>query len=194
MRTAENKRKTNETDIEIMINLDGKGVSKIDTGVPFLDHMLVLLAKHGCFDLNLSCKGDLEIDAHHTIEDIGIALGEAFRTALGDKSGINRYGWAYLPMDETLVRVVIDLSGRPYLVYHVDSPATEVGGVNVRLFHEFFYAFMVNAGMNLHIELLYGEEAHHVFEGIFKGLAKAIMQATAKNDKIDGVLSTKGTL
>jgi len=193
MRSATVTRTTKETDIKINLNIDGTGKSSIDTGLPFLDHMLVLFAKHGLFDLELTCKGDLEIDAHHTIEDIGIALGQTFKQALGDKAGINRYGWSYLPMDETLVRTVIDLSSRPYMVYHVDSPAVEVGGINVRLFHEFFYAFMVNVGMNLHIELLYGEEAHHVFEAIFKGLSKAMCQAATKNDRIDGVLSTKGT-
>ncbi len=194
MRIAETTRTTKETDIKIKINLDGTGLSNIDTGIPFLDHMLVLLAKHGFMDLDVTCKGDLEIDAHHTIEDIGIALGHTFNKALGDKAGINRYGWAYLPMDETLARVVIDLSGRPYLVYHVDAPAAEVGGINVRLFYEFFYAFMANAGMNLHIELLYGEEVHHVFEAVFKGLAKAVSQAVTVNERINGVLSTKGTL
>ncbi|MGL4854791.1 MAG: imidazoleglycerol-phosphate dehydratase HisB [Lentisphaeria bacterium] len=194
MRTASLKRKTFETDIAIEINLDGSGKSSINTGIAFLDHMLVLFSKHGFIDLKVGCKGDLEIDAHHTIEDIGIALGEAFNLALGDKSGINRYGFAYLPMDETLARVVVDFSNRPYLVYHVQSPAAEVGGINVRLFYEFFYAFTVNARINLHIEILYGEEVHHVFEAIFKGLAKAVAMASAANPKVSGVLSTKGTL
>ena len=194
MREAEISRKTKETDIYVKICLDGSGKSSIDTGVPFLDHMLDLFARHGFMDLELTCKGDLEIDAHHTIEDIAIALGEAIHQALGDKVGINRYGSAYLPMDETLVRVVLDLSNRPYLVYHVAAPASEVGGVNVRLFHEFFMALAVNAKMNLHIELLYGEEVHHVIEAVFKGFAKAICQAATVNPRVSGVLSTKGML
>ncbi len=194
MRASKIERNTKETQIQISINLDGTGKSNIDTGLPFLDHMLDLFSKHGFIDLDVHCNGDLEIDAHHTIEDIAIALGQAFNQALGDKAGINRYGWCFLPMDETLVRVVVDLSNRPFMVYKVDAPATEAGGINVRLFHEFFYAFTANAKINLHIELLYGEEVHHVIEAIFKGLSKAICQAATKNERISGVLSTKGTL
>lgn len=193
-RIGEVSRKTKETEILARIDLDGRGHAETDTGIPFLDHMFDLLAKHGQFDISVRCKGDLEIDAHHTIEDIGIAFGEALLQAMGDKAGINRYGWSYLPMDETLVRVVLDLSNRFYLVYHVQPPAREVGGVNVRLFHEFFQAFAVNARINLHIELLYGEEIHHVIEAIFKALAKALAAAVTKNPRIEGVLSTKGAL
>ncbi|MEA2011998.1 MAG: imidazoleglycerol-phosphate dehydratase HisB [Verrucomicrobiota bacterium] len=194
MRIAEKSRKTKETDIRIKINLDGKGGSSIDTGLPFLDHMFELFAKHSLIDLEISAKGDLDIDAHHTIEDLGIVFGTILKEAAGDKIGIKRYGWSYLPMDESLARVVVDFSGRPYLVYKVKTSTKEAGTINVRLFHEFFQALSVNAGMNLHIELLYGEEVHHIFEAIFKGFAKAISQALTIDKNIEGVLSTKGTL
>ncbi len=194
LRKAEVTRKTKETDITISINLDGKGESSISTGIPFLDHMLTLFAKHGLFDLTLHATGDLEIDGHHTIEDIGLVMGEAINTALGDKQGIKRYGWTILPMDETLALVALDLSGRPYLVYDLAPPADNINGTDTRLFHEFFQALTVKAGMNMHIQLMKGEEVHHVFEAVFKGFAKSLDQATTYDERITGVLSTKGIL
>ena len=193
-RKAEITRKTKETDITLAINLDGNGESSISTGIPFLDHMLTLFAKHGLFDLTLNATGDLEIDGHHTIEDIGLVFGEAINKALGDKHGIKRYGWTILPMDETLALVALDLSGRPYLVYDLNPPADNINGTDTRLFHEFFQALAVKAGMNLHIQLMKGEEVHHVFEAVFKAFAKSLDQATTYDERITGVLSTKGIL
>jgi len=193
-RKAEVIRKTKETDIKVSINIDGKGDSNISCGIPFLDHMLELFAKHGFFDLELKASGDLEIDGHHTMEDIGIVMGEAIAKALGDKQGIKRYGWTLLPMDETLALVALDLSGRPYLVYDVNPPADRIKDIDARLFHEFFQALTVKAGMNMHIQLMKGEEIHHTFEAVFKGFAKALDQATTYDERITGVLSTKGIL
>lgn len=193
-RKAEVTRKTKETEIALTINLDGKGESSISTGIPFLDHMLTLFAKHGLFDLTLQAVGDLEIDGHHTMEDIGLVLGEAINKALGDKNGIKRYGWTILPMDETLALIALDLSGRPYLVYDLTPPSDNINGTDTRLFHEFFQALTVKAGMNLHIQLMKGEEVHHVFEAVFKGFAKSLDQATTYDERITGVLSTKGIL
>ena len=193
-RLAEFNRKTKETDIKIKINLDGSGKSSISTGIPFMDHMLELFSKHGFFDLTIKAKGDIEVDYHHTMEDLGLALGEAIAKALGDKAGIRRYGSCLLPMDEALAQVALDLSGRPYLVYDVIPPAPMIKDMDSALFHEFFQALAVKSGMNLHIQLQKGEEVHHAFEAIFKALAKALDQAVKIDPREKGVLSTKGML
>ena len=193
-RIAEITRETRETSIKLTINIDGSGKSAISTGVGFLDHMLELFAKHGFFDLQIEEKGDIHVDYHHTMEDLGLALGSAIAQALGDKAGISRYGSCLLPMDEALAEVALDLSGRPYLVYNAAMPAPQVGDIDVRLFHEFFQALCVKAGLNMHIRLLAGEETHHALEAIFKAFAKALDQATAYDSRIQGVLSTKGCL
>ena len=188
------KRVTGETDIAITINLDGEGKSSINTGIPFMDHMLTLFAKHGFFDLEITAKGDIEVDYHHTMEDLGIALGEAFAAAVGDKAGIRRYGNFLLPMDETLVLVALDISGRPGLYYDVTPPAPYVKDIDARLFHEFFQGFCAKSGLNLHFKMLASAETHHLFEAMFKGLAKALDQATSYDARVKGVLSTKGIL
>ncbi len=193
-RTAEVVRKTRETDISVKLNLDGTGESSIFTGIPFLDHMLELFAKHGFFDLEIKAVGDIEIDCHHTMEDLGLTLGQALSEALGDKAGIRRYGSCILPMDETLALVALDLSGRPYLVYDLVPPADRIKDMDTALFKEFFQALSVKAGMNLHIKLLAGEEVHHVFEGVFKSMAKSLDQAVSIDPRVKGVLSTKGSL
>jgi len=194
-RTATIARKTAETDIKLTLELDGAGRSKIDTGVPFFDHMLTLFAKHGLFDLDVSCKGDTAVDYHHTVEDVGIALGEAFRAALGDKLGIRRYGFFLLPMDEALARVVVDLGGRPHLVYEANPPTMFVRDFNIILVKEFCRAFSNALACNLHVELVYGEEPHHAAEAIFKGLARALDAATQLDPRAAGLLpSTKGKL
>jgi len=193
-RAAEVQRKTNETDVRVSINLDGSGKSRISTGIGFLDHMLNLFARHGLFDLEIDCKGDLEIDEHHSTEDIAIALGEAFAKAVGDKAGIARYGAAYVPMDETLVRSVCDLSGRAFFVYKVPAMRERIGEFPVELAEHFWRSFMLHAACNLHIELLYGSNQHHILEGVFKATARALSQATRKDERISGVLSTKGVL
>lgn len=194
MRQSEVKRVTRETDIFVSINLDGSGKSNVDSGIPFVDHMLELFAKHGFFDLEVKAKGDTQVDYHHTMEDLGLVLGEALQQALGDKKQINRYGHTILPMDEALILVALDLSGRPYLVFDVAPPAPMIKDLDVRLFHEFFQALAVKSQMNLHIKMLAGAEVHHVYEGIFKGFAKALHQAVSINPAITGVLSTKGSL
>ena len=193
-RFAEIRRTTRETDISVKLTLDGTGVAAVDTGIPFMDHMLTLFAKHGFFDLEIKATGDLEVDYHHTMEDLGLTLGEALSRALGDKAGIRRYGSFILPMDEALALIALDLSGRPLLVFDVKSPAPMIKDLDVRLLHEFFQALSVKAGMNLHVRLLAGEEVHHVFEAIFKGFAKALDQAVGFDPRVTGVLSTKGTL
>lgn len=193
-RTAEVSRKTRETDITVKLELDGSGKSDISTGVPFMDHMLELFAKHGFFDLKISAKGDIEVDYHHTMEDLGLVMGEALSKALGDKSGIRRYGSCLLPMDEALAQVAIDLSGRPCLVYDLTSPAPMIKDLDCRLFHEFFQALAVKSGMNLHIQLIKGAEVHHAFEAVFKAFAKALDQAVTFDERVKGVLSTKGKL
>ena len=193
-RTATVSRKTAETDISCTLNLDGSGRSDVATGIPFLDHMLTLFAKHGFFDLTVRARGDLEVDCHHTMEDLGLVLGETLTRAVGDKAGIRRYGNFMLPMDETLVLVALDLSGRPGLFYDVTPPAAMLNGIDTRLFHEFFQAFCVKSGLNLHLRMLAAGETHHLFEAIFKGLAKALDQATSVDPRVDGVLSTKGSL
>lgn len=187
-------RVTGETDIKVMIDLDGEGKSSISTGIPFMDHMLTLFAKHGFFNLEISAKGDIEVDYHHTMEDLGLAMGEAFAQAVGDKAGICRYGNFMLPMDETLVLVALDISGRPGLYYDVTPPAPYVKDIDARLFHEFFQGFCVKCGLNLHFKMLAAAETHHLFEAMFKGLAKALDQATKYDARVKGVLSTKGVL
>jgi imidazoleglycerol-phosphate dehydratase len=194
LRQAQLTRETRETSIKLAINIDGSGKSQISTGIGFLDHMLELFAKHGFFDLTIEEKGDIHVDYHHSMEDLGLALGAAIAKALGDKAGIRRYGSCLLPMDEALAEVALDLSGRPYLVYDVVTPAPQVGDIDVRLFHEFFQALCVKAGLNMHIRLLAGEETHHVLEAIFKAFAKALDQATTFDPRVQGVLSTKGCL
>ena len=187
-------RKTNETDISVEINLDGSGSNDISTGIPFLDHMLDLFSKHGFFDLNIKCIGDIDIDYHHTIEDLGLALGDAIKTALGKKERIKRYGSFLLPMDEALAQIALDLSGRPFLVYNVDLPTSRIKDIDVQLFHEFFYALSIRVGMNLHIDLVRGNEVHHCLEAIFKGFAKALDIAVSYDNRLEGVMSTKGIL
>ena len=195
MRSAKISRKTNETGINGQINLDGTGQFDINTGIGFLDHMLEQLSKHSLIDINLECKGDLHIDMHHTVEDCGIALGKAVRQALSDRRGITRYASAYLPMDETLVRAALDISGRPYLVWRVQFPTPKVGEMDTELFREWFQAFAQNAGITLHVELLYGQNSHHIAESCYKALARALRQAIETDDRQPGAIpSTKGTL
>jgi imidazoleglycerol-phosphate dehydratase len=195
LRVATVARKTAETDIQLTLGLDGRGVGKIDTGIPFFDHMLTLFAKHGLFDLEVKAKGDVAVDYHHTVEDIGLVLGEAFKQALGDKTGIRRYGFFYLPMDEALARVVVDLSGRACLVYDVQAPVMFVRDFNLVLVKEFCRAFSNALACNLHVKLEYGEEPHHVAEAIFKALARALDVATQVDPRAADLLpSTKGKL
>jgi imidazoleglycerol-phosphate dehydratase len=194
-REAVIERKTSETSIKTRLNLDGKGASNIRSGIPFFDHMLTLFARHGLFDLDLAAKGDIEVDFHHTVEDAGITLGQALTKALGDKTGIRRYGFAYVPMDETLVRAVIDLSGRPYLVYNPPAPVEAIGGnFSFQLVEEFLRAVSMSGAMNLHVEILAGRDAHHMAEGVFKALARALDAATQIDPRVEGVPSTKGVL
>lgn len=187
-------RNTKETQIELEINLDGSGASKIDTGIPFFDHMLHGFARHGLFDLQVTVKGDLEVDCHHTVEDTGIVLGQAIADALGDKSGIKRYGSFMLPMDETLALCAIDLSGRPYLKYDADFTTEQIGSLDTEMIREFFYAVSYSAAMNLHLKIWDGENNHHMAEALFKAFGKALDVATAEEPRLTGVWSTKGTL
>ncbi len=193
-RKAEKRRTTRETDIEVKIDLDGQGHAKIATGIGFLDHMLELFARHGLFDLDIVCKGDLHIDPHHSVEDIAITLGQTFSEALGDKRGIVRYGVSYVPMDETLARAVVDLSGRAYFVYRVENTRDRIGELDTELVEHFWRSFAGEVRCNLHIELLYGANQHHITEAIFKSTAKSLSAATRISDRIEGVLSTKGSL
>ena len=193
-RMATVERETSETSIRVMWKLDGTGQSQIQTTIPFVDHMLNLMAKHGFFDLTVVAKGDTDIDDHHTVEDIGIVLGVALANALEEKQGLARFGWASVPLDETLAQVTVDLSGRPYLVYHVDLPSRMIKSFDLGLFEDFFQAFVNHGGLNLHVNLLYGRNPHHMLESIFKALAKALDQATRLDERISGVLSTKGSL
>jgi imidazoleglycerol-phosphate dehydratase len=194
-RVATLSRKTAETDITVKLTVDGKGMSKIDTGIPFFDHMLTLFAKHGLFDLEVKARGDVAVDYHHTVEDVGIVLGEAFKTALGDKLGLKRYGFFILPMDEALARVVIDLGGRPHLVYDVSAPTMFVRDFNLALVKEFFRAFANTVGANVHVKLVYGEEPHHVVEAVFKSFARALDVASQIEPRAaDRLPSTKGKL
>lgn len=193
-RTATVSRKTGETDITITINLDGSGKTDIHTGIGFFDHMLNSFARHGFFDLQVTARGDLEVDCHHTIEDTAIVLGEAIRQAAGTKEGICRFGSMILPMDEALVLSAVDLSGRAFLVFDYDFHVPFVGGFDTEMVHEFFYALSSHVGMNLHIKVLEGKNAHHIIEAIFKATARALDAALAGDGRIDGILSTKGSL
>jgi imidazoleglycerol-phosphate dehydratase len=193
-RKARKYRKTSETEISLSLGLDGKGLGKIKTGIPFFDHMLNLFARHGLFDLEVKAKGDLDVDLHHTVEDVGIVLGQALATALGKKEGIRRYGCAHVPMDETLARVVVDLSGRPYLELRGLNRRGRAGNFSAQLVEEFLRALSVQGGMNLHAEVLYGRDVHHQIEAIFKALAKALQEAVSRDPRVKGVLSTKGRI
>jgi imidazoleglycerol-phosphate dehydratase len=194
MRKAEVKRTTKETQIGVKLNLDGKGKSKIETGVPFLDHMLEQVARHGVFDLEIVAKGDLHIDGHHTVEDIGITLGQAFAKAAGDKKGVRRYGQAYVPLDEALSRAVVDLSGRPGLDYHIEFTRARIGEFDVDLVHEFFQGFVNHAQVTLHVDSLKGTNAHHQAETAFKAFARALRMAVEADPRVKDVPSTKGKL
>lgn len=193
-REAAITRKTNETEVQVKICLDGTGRADIGTGIPFFDHMLNLFARHSFIDLTVIGRGDTEVDDHHLVEDTGITLGMAFREALGEKKGIERYGSALLPMDESLCSAAVDLSGRPYLVYNVDFPEYRAGNFSVSLVGEFLKAFTDQAGITLHVNLLYGRNSHHIAEAVFKAMARAIREALKINANIAGVLSTKGSL
>lgn len=193
-RKARKYRKTSETEISLSLGLDGKGLGKIKTGIPFFDHMLNLFARHGLFDLEVKAKGDLDVDLHHTVEDVGIVLGQALATALGKKEGIRRYGCAHVPMDETLARVVVDLSGRPYLELRGLNRRGRAGNFSAQLVEEFLRALSVQGGMNLHAEILYGRDVHHQIEALFKALAKALQEAVTRDPRVKGVPSTKGRI
>jgi len=193
-RKAVVKRKTRETDIELSLALEGTGRSKIATGIGFLDHMLTSFATHGRFDLDVKCKGDLHVDAHHSVEDVGIALGQALKQALGDKAGIVRFGHAYCPLDEALSRCVIDLSGRPWLTFAVTFKAQRVGDMPTELFEDFFWALCDHGRLNLHLDLIRGRNAHHIAETLFKASSRALAMAVALDPRVKGVPSTKGSL
>jgi len=193
-RSALVQRKTRETEIRVELELDGRGEYAVSTGVPFFDHMLESFAKHALFDLRLDAKGDLAVDAHHTVEDVGIALGQALRQALGTAEGIRRYGACVLPMAESKVEVAVDVSNRPYLVYRVELANDRIGGFDVSLVEDFLYAFSQNAGVDLHVELRYGKSPHHVVEATFKGLARALRSALELDPRVQGVPSVKGAL
>lgn len=193
-RSTSRSRKTAETSIELSINLDGSGVSSIDTGIPFFDHMLTLFSKHGLFDLTVKTVGDIEVDFHHTIEDTGIVIGDCIREALGTKEGIRRYGCAYLPMDETLVRVVVDLSNRPHLEFRAPAGTPSAPNMPFTLVEEFCRAVASNLRANIHVELLYGRDGHHIAEAIFKGLARALREACERDSRVIGIPSTKDAL
>ena len=193
-RSATLERKTRETDVRVEIDLDGRGEYEIATGIPFFDHMLESFAKHGLFDLRITAKGDLEVDTHHTVEDVGIALGEALREALGDAAGIRRFGSAVLPMSEAKVEVSVDVSNRAYLVYRVELANNRIGSFDASLTQDFLYAFAQNAGLDLHVELRYGKNPHHVVEAIFKGTARALRDALERDPRVKGLPTVKGAL
>ena len=193
-RRAEIERKTAETQISIKLNLDGEGTCDIATGIGFLDHMLTLLAKHSFMDLTVKAKGDLEVDSHHTVEDIGIVLGEALQEALGDKAGIHRYGNCFIPMDETLAQVCLDVSGRPFLRFGAEIPKIKLGNYDTEMTEEFFRAVAMHCGLTLHIRVLYGSNVHHIIEAIFKAFARAVAEAAAVDPRVKGVMSSKGVL
>ncbi|AIC95580.1 MULTISPECIES: imidazoleglycerol-phosphate dehydratase HisB [Shouchella] len=193
-REASIKRKTGETDIQLSVQLDGEGQIELNTGVPFLEHMLHLFAKHGQFDLTVQAEGDIEVDAHHTTEDIAICLGEAFKRALGSKEGIRRYGSAIVPMDDALAQVVVDLSNRPHLEYRVELPSETVGTFDTELVREFFWKLALEARMNVHIVVHYGHNTHHIIEAIFKACARALREAASIDPNQRGLMSTKGML
>jgi imidazoleglycerol-phosphate dehydratase len=188
------ERSTRETSVRVAIDIDGTGKSMISTGVAFLDHMLELFSKHGFFDLDVQATGDLEVDQHHTVEDVGLTLGQAFAQALGSKEGIRRFGHATVPLDEALVRVIVDLSGRPYLVYELEPGQERVGTFDTGLVHDFLHAFTNEVRMNLHVDAIRGRNPHHMIEAAFKGLARALDEATSADPRLRGVLSTKGVL
>jgi imidazoleglycerol-phosphate dehydratase len=194
MRSAKIERNTNETQITVSVNLDGSGKANFDTGVPFLEHMLDQICRHGMLDIDVKANGDLEIDAHHTVEDIGITLGQAVNKAIGDKKGIRRYGFAYVPLDEALSRVVLDFSGRPGLVYEIPFTKKSVGNFDVELFAEFFQGFVNHAQVTLHIDNLRGKNAHHQIETVFKAFGRALRMAIENDERMSGVPSTKGSL
>ena len=194
MRKAEATRNTNETRIGVKLNVDGSGKASIATGVPFLDHMLEQVARHGVFDLEVTASGDLKVDAHHTVEDVGITLGQAFAKAVGDKKGVRRYGYAYVPLDEALSRAVVDLSGRPGLEYHIDFTRARIGEFDVDLVHEFFQGFVNHAQVTLHVDNLKGTNAHHQAETAFKAFARALRMAVEADARVKDVPSTKGSL
>lgn len=194
MRTATVARNTAETAITAAVNIDGTGQADIATGIGFFDHMLNLWTRHGLFDLTLTVQGDLEVDGHHSVEDAGIVLGQALLKALGDKAGIKRYGTVFVPMDETLAMVSLDISGRPFLVYEAALPPVRIGEFDSELLEEFLRALAVHAGLTLHVRVLYGKNAHHIVEAVFKALGRALDEATRKDERIVGVMSTKGTL
>jgi imidazoleglycerol-phosphate dehydratase len=193
-RQATINRQTRETSVRVNIVLDGDGEARIRTGIPFLNHMLELFARHSLCDLTIRAKGDLAVDCHHTVEDVGLALGEALNRALGDRKGIVRYGWAVVPMDESLSRVALDLGGRPYLVYEVAMRRKKIRDFDLGLIEEFFRAFTVQGRMNLHIKTMYGKEPHHIFESVFKAVARALGAACAHDPRVKGVPSSKGTI
>jgi imidazoleglycerol-phosphate dehydratase len=193
-RSADIRRQTKETNVRVSLDLDGTGTARIDTGLPFLDHMLELFARHGLFNLEVECQGDLHIDDHHSVEDIAISLGQGFRQALGDKASIARYGAALVPMDEALCRVVVDLSGRFFLVYQAKTNRQRIGNFSVELAEHFWRSFAESVQCNLHIDLIRGRNTHHILEATFKGAARALRQAVERDPRIAGVLSTKGTL
>ncbi len=193
-RRAELNRKTRETEVRVEIDLDGSGTYRVNTGIAFLDHMLESFAKHGLFDLRIEARGDLAVDAHHTVEDVGITLGEAVRSALGSAEGIRRYGSQTLPMAEAKVEVALDVSNRPYLVYAVDLANDRIGSFDAGLAEDFFYAFAHNAGIDLHVELRYGKSPHHVVEAVFKGVARALRVAVERDPRVEGLPSVKGAL
>jgi imidazoleglycerol-phosphate dehydratase len=194
IRQAEVQRKTKETSISVSLALDGSGKAKADTGIPFLDHMLELFGRHGLFDLQIECRGDLEIDDHHSVEDVAICLGEAFLQSIGDKAGIARYGSSLVPMDEALCRSVVDLSGRFYLIYEVETRRQRIGNFSVELAEHFWRSFAEKLSCNLHIDMLRGRNTHHILEATFKATARALRQAVERDERIKGVLSTKGSL
>ncbi len=193
-RTATVHRQTAETDINLQLTIDGHGEAEVSTGIGFFDHMLVLFAKHGLFDLKVAAQGDLHIDAHHTVEDVGLVLGQALREAIGDKAGMVRYGWCLLPMDDALARVALDCSGRPYLAYEAPDEAESIENFPFQLIEEFLRALSVQGGLNLHVALLDGRDSHHMAEAVFKGLGRALDQATRLDPRVQGVPSTKGKL
>jgi imidazoleglycerol-phosphate dehydratase len=193
-RSAEAERKTSETDVRVSIELDGAGITTAETGIGFFDHMLAQLGRHSGFDLEVRATGDLDVDGHHTVEDVGLVLGQAMREALADKAGIRRFGEATVPLDEALVQTVVDLSGRPFLAYDVRIKQAKIGNFDVELIHDFLLALVNQAGMNLHVRMLAGRNPHHIVEATFKGLARALDMATQRDPRVRGVLSTKGTL
>ena len=193
-RLARVERNTKETQIALQLGLDGSGAASVETGIPFFNHMLEAFAKHGLMDLSVAAKGDLEVDHHHTVEDVGICLGKAFKDALGDKAGIVRYGSSYLPMDEALLHAAVDISGRPYLVFNVPVRRTRISNFDLDLLEDFFRAFAFNAEITLHVTMHYGQNLHHIAEAAFKAVGRALAEATRLNPRISGVLSTKGSL